>query len=223
MIHPKVNWWQRALSYLTEIPIQSVEGEFNPDLHVSLVKNRFQLSTTNAIYSFDDLYLNFSNAFSRVTLPPDGSRLLLLGLGLGSIPYMLERQFERNYQITAVEFDESVISLASAFTFPRLRNKLEVVHADAEIFIQTAEQRYDFIIVDLFLDDVIPPYFETIVGMGQIKAIMAPGAMLMINRLYRHGSDKQKTGNFYNNVFLKVFEQGSHLDVGGNWILLVES
>lgn len=223
MIHPKVNWWHRVLSYLTEVPIQTVEGEFNPDLHVSLVRNRFQLSTTNAIYSFDDLYLNFNQAFTQVTLPPDGSRLLLLGLGLGSIPYMLERQFERNYQITAVEFDESVISLASAFTFPRLRNRLEVVHADAEIFIQAAAgQSYDFVIVDLFLDDVIPPYFETVAGLRQIKDIMAPGAMLMINRLYRHGSDKQKTGNFYHKVFLKVFKQGSHLDVGGNWILLAK-
>ena len=220
MIKAKVFWWQRALSYLTEVPLQSVEGEFNPALQVSLVRNRFQLSTENAIYSFDDLYLNFSRAFAKMTLPPDGSSMLLLGLGLGSVPYMLEKQFDRHYNITAVEVDESVIGLASAFTFPRLAQPMDVVHADAEIYVQTVENDFDLIIVDLFLDDVIPPYFESKAGMEQIKAILAPGGKVMINRLYRNGRDKQKTGNFYKNVFLQVFKDGIHYDVGGNWILV---
>jgi spermidine synthase len=220
MINSKVYWWQRLLSYVTDVPLQTLEGEHNPDLQVSLVRNRFQLSTENAIYSFDDLYLNFSQAFTQVTLPPDGSSLLLLGLGLGSVPYILEKQYGRNYDTTAVEFDESVISLASTFTFPRLRQRLNVVHADAEIFVQMVEQSYDFIVVDLFLDDIIPPYFETTAGMEQIQSILAPGGMLMMNRLYRNGNDKQRTHRFYNEVFRKVFRKGKHLEVGGNWILV---
>ena len=126
--------------------MQKQAGEYNPSLQVSLVRNRFQLSTENAIYSFDDLYLNFGRAFERVELPPDGSRMLLLGLGLGSVPFMLERQFHRRYEMTAIEFDESVIGLAAAFTFPRLAQKVEVIHADAEIYVQTLEDNFDFIV-----------------------------------------------------------------------------
>ncbi|MCB0685109.1 MAG: fused MFS/spermidine synthase [Saprospiraceae bacterium] len=220
MIDSRVRWWQRLLSYFTEVSLQTIEGEYNPSLQVSLVRNRFQLSTENAIYSFDDLYLNFSRAFQQVTLPSDDSSLLLLGLGLGSVPLMLEQQFSRYYDITAVEFDESVISLASAFTFPRLKQKMHVVHADGEIYVQSVENTFDFIILDLFLDDVIPPYFESREGIEQIKSILSPDGMLMINRLYRSGSDKKRTDRFYKDVFLKVFETGRHLDVHGNWILL---
>ncbi|MBK8506885.1 MAG: methyltransferase domain-containing protein [Saprospiraceae bacterium] len=220
MTGPKVHWWQRLLSFVMEVPLQNVEGEYNPYLQVSLVRNRFQLSTQNAIYSFDDLYLNFSRAFEKVDLPPNDASLLLLGLGLGSIPFILENKFDRKYQITAVEFDEAVISLATTFTFPRLIQKIQVIHADAEIYVQMDRKHYDFLIVDLFLDDVIPPYFESNEGLRNLKKLLNPGGMILINRLYRNASDRQKTGNFYNGTFLSVFHNGYHLDVDGNWILV---
>ena len=220
MMAPKVYWWQRLLSFVTEVPLQNVEGEYNTNLQVSLVRNRFQLSTENAIYSFDDLYLNFSRAFEKIDLPPNDASLLLLGLGLGSIPFILERKFDRKYQTTAVEFDEAVIGLATAFTFPRLSQKLDVIHADAEIYVQLDRKHYDFLIVDLFLDDIIPPYFESKEGLKKLKKLLNQGGMILINRLYRNASDRQKTGKFFNDKFLSVFPEGYHLDVGGNWILV---
>jgi hypothetical protein len=220
MIKSKVAWWKRLLSFFKEVPLETVQGDANPTLQVSLVQDRFQLSTDNAIYSFDDLYLNFGRAFREITLPPNGSTLLLLGLGLGSVPYILEKQHNRNYQITAVELDEAVIMLAAQFTFPRLRQKIEVVHADAEIFVRTSMVTYDLIVVDLFLDDVVPPYFESMEGLVDLKQLINVGGMILINRLYRNGVDKKKTSFFYDNAFIQVFDQGYHLDVGGNWILV---
>jgi hypothetical protein len=217
---PKVYWWQRLLSFVSEVPLQHVEGEVNPNLQVSLVRNRFQLSTQNAIYSFDDLYLNFSRAFEKIDLPPNDASLLLLGLGLGSIPFILERQFDRKYQITAVELDEAVIGLATKFTFPRLIQKIQVVHADAEIYVQMERRRHDLIIVDLFIDDIIPPYFESKEGLQKLKNLLSPSGMILMNRLYRNASDRQKTGRFFNDTFVSVFQNGYHLDVGGNWIVV---
>lgn len=220
MIDYKVSWWQRLFSYMTEIHIQTVVGQYNPILQVSLVQNRLQLSTENAIYSFDDLYLNFRRAFEKIELPPHGSNHLLLGLGLGSVPYILEKHFGKEYHTTAVELDEAVIGLASGFTFPRLKSKIEVVHADAEIFVQCTESTYDLITVDLFLDDVIPPYFENLEGLKRLRKLLNPGGQVLINRLYRNGSDRLKTNNFYRNIFQKVFKNETYLDVQGNWILV---
>ena len=45
--------WKRLVSYLFEIHVESTSSEFNPHLYVSLYKGRYQLSTANAIYSFD--------------------------------------------------------------------------------------------------------------------------------------------------------------------------
>jgi SAM-dependent methyltransferase len=220
MIHSNVTWLQRLLSYVMEVPVITVEGEYNPTLRVSLVQNRFQLSTEHAIYSFDDYYLNFSRAFKKIDLPADGAEMLLLGLGLGSVPYILEKQYNRKYHTTAVELDEAVIALASAFTFPRLSTRIEVVHADAEVYIQNVQRSFDLIVVDLFLDDVIPPYFEQKEGLQQLRKLLKPAGLILINRLYRNTSDRQKTGNFYRNTFLKVFNNGYHIEVMGNWILV---
>ena len=189
-------------------------------LHVSLVRNRYQLSTEHAIYSFDDLYHNFERAFRQIELPPNDSSLLLLGLGLGSVPYMLEKQYNKKYRTTAVELDESVIQLAAGFTFPRLLQKIEVVHADAEIFVQTDTRKYDFIIVDLFLDDIVPPFFNTKEGLVRLKELLKKNGMILINRLYRTEKDKSGTNAFFDQSFKEVFPKGRYLDVGGNWILI---
>jgi hypothetical protein len=222
MSKTRVSWWQRLLSHFKEVPLETVAGNANPTLQVSLVQDRFQLSTENAIYSFDDLYLNFGRAFKEIELPPDKSSLLLLGLGLGSIPYILEKKHERNYHTTAVELDEVVIMLAAQFTFPRLEQKIEVIHADAEIFVKTSGRTFDMIVVDLFLDDVVPPYFESEPGMLRLKQLLNRDGMILINRLYRSGIDKKKTTSFYDHAFNKVFQTGYHLDVGGNWILVAK-
>lgn len=220
MVDSRVKWWQRVLSYFREVELAHIEGEYNPSLHVSLVQNRFQLSTANAIYSFDDLYLNFYRAFQQLPMPPSGARMLLLGLGLGSVPFMLEKKFRRFYNITAVEFDESVIELATLFTLPRLTEKMQVIHADAEVFVKLDDSKYDLIIVDLFLDDIVPPYFNGVEGMKRLRHRLAPDGKILVNRLYRNESDKERTEQFYNKVFKRSFRDSSYIDVKGNWILV---
>ncbi len=217
--HGKVQWWQKLLSYVVDVPLETMQSDDHDTLQISLVRNRFQLSTEKSIYSFDDLYLNFLRAFRKIELPPDGSNVLLLGLGLGSVPFMLESVFDKNYQITAVELDETVIELASKYTLPRLKNKVMVVHADAAVFLQSDANQYDLVIVDVFIEDVIPDFFEQEKGLERIQHRLHPDGMLLYNRLYRTKKDKELTERFYNEVFLKVFKEGSRIDVDGNWIL----
>ena len=59
--------WKRLLSHLFEIHIESTSSEYNPHLYVSLRKGRYQLSTANAIYSFEDLYYNFLMLLQKLT------------------------------------------------------------------------------------------------------------------------------------------------------------
>ena len=107
---PTLKKW---LSYLLEQHIESVEGNLNPSLHVSLVNGRYQLSTDTAVYSFDDLYDNFTTAFQQTnfdTFKPKS--VLLLGLGLGSVPYILETTYGIKPLYTAVELDLPYLCIA---------------------------------------------------------------------------------------------------------------
>ncbi|MEL7021873.1 MAG: hypothetical protein AAGK47_09700, partial [Bacteroidota bacterium] len=98
--------WKKWLSYLTEIHIESAPSEINPHLYVSLRRGRYQLCTANAIYSYEDLYSNFYKAFEQVNLHKiKGDRVLILGYGMGSIPYILEKKMNYDFNYTAIEID----------------------------------------------------------------------------------------------------------------------
>ena len=108
--------WKRLVSYFFEIHIESTSSEFNPHLYVSLYKGRYQLSTANAIYSFEDLYDNFSEAFEEIDLDRLAiQNVLILGFGLGSIPILLEQHFNKEYHYTGIEIDEIVRICANQF------------------------------------------------------------------------------------------------------------
>ena len=91
--------WKRILSYEYEVHIESATSIYNDELNVLLVKGQYQLVTPEAIYSYGNRYDNFFKAFEQIDLNKEAiESVLLLGLGLGSIPFMLENYFKKNCQ-----------------------------------------------------------------------------------------------------------------------------
>ncbi|MEM7104188.1 MAG: hypothetical protein AAF502_13705 [Bacteroidota bacterium] len=93
--------WKKLVSYVYEFSVECIEGKFNPYLEVLYSKGRYQLATENAIYSHEDLYTNYFEAFVKIQLNQQSiDNVLILGLGLGSIPVMLENNFGKSYHYT---------------------------------------------------------------------------------------------------------------------------
>jgi len=213
--------WKRLLSHLFEIHIESTSSEYNPHLYVSLYKGRYQLSTANAIYSFEDLYHNFFDAFTEIDLDQlNIQTVLILGFGLGSIPMILEQKFGKNYHYTGIEIDEEVLHLANKYTIPEIASGIELVCADATHFVNLSSIKYDMIAVDLFEDDIIPEQFEEPEFLDNLKKMLNPKGILLYNRLAHNSNDITQTKSFYHNSFKKVFEKGTYLEVNDNWMLL---
>ncbi len=216
--------WKRWLSYLWELHIESAPSEYNPHLYVSLSRGRYQLSTANAIYSYEDLYTNFRDAFRQLDLNGlAGGEVLLLGLGLGSVPHMLEKQFGRDWRYTAVEIDPNVVYLAQKYVLSGLSSPITTHCGDAYFYVLQSEEAFDLICMDIFLDDVTPEPFQQRSFLEKLKERLSPGGILLYNCLYRQEEDKVSTERFYLEVFRKVFPSGGRLDVHGNWILLSEA
>ncbi|MEN0047883.1 MAG: fused MFS/spermidine synthase [Bacteroidota bacterium] len=215
-----IPWWKNWWSYLFEIHIESAPNEINPHLYVSLRNGRYQLSTANAIYSYEDLYINFYKAFQQIQLPDNQSNVLLLGFGLGSIPRILERQFYKTYRYTAIELDESVLYLAQKYTLPQLSSPIETICTDAYAYVLQSEQQYDMICMDVFLDDTIPEPFQTVEYLQALKQRLSPDGILLYNCLAAQKKDQLATQTFYENQFSQIFPNGTYLDVEGNWILV---
>lgn len=213
--------WQRWLSYLWEIPIERVSSPYNELLSVYLKNGRYQLCTANAIYSYDDLYDNFTSAFHRLQLERQNiEEVLLLGLGLGSIPYTLEKIFHQFYHYTAVEIDEAIIDLAHRYTLRYLDSGIDIIAADAVVYVAQTGQTFDLICMDIFQDDEVPEDFEQLTFLRQLKDLLSPGGWLLYNRLSLTQEDRQNTRLFFEDTFRAVFPEATYLDVKTNWILL---
>ncbi len=188
---------------------------------MSLNRGRYQLCTAHAIYSFEDLYDNFFEAFRIIDLDKFPIKnVLVLGLGLGSIPTMLEKNFGKKYHYTAVEIDESVIYLASKYALPKLESKIEIICADAFAYVMQCEQQFDLVCMDVFLDDIVPEAFEDILFLEKLKQLVHPDGILLFNRISNHRLDITNAEVFYKEKFKQVFPEGSYLEIKGNWMLL---
>ncbi|MDZ4681535.1 MAG: methyltransferase domain-containing protein [Saprospiraceae bacterium] len=213
--------WKFWLSYLFEQHLESALSALNPYLSVSLVKGRYQLNTANAVYSFADLYTNFRRAFQQLEVKSQPiQEVLILGFGLGSIPYMLERVFDCRFNYTAVEIDEEVLYLAHKYTLSDISSPIELITADAFDFAAQCETQYDLICMDVFLDDIIPEDFETLDFLADLKRMLSPQGILLYNRLTYSAGDKQKSQTFFDEAFRKIFPDAVIIDAGSNWILV---
>ena len=216
--------WKKWLSYLFEFHVESTSSEHNPHLYVSIKNGRYQLSTANAIYSYGDLYDNFSGAFKKMDLNKAGFQdVLILGLGLGSIPIILEKVFKKQYRYTAVEIDEEVVYLASKYTLPELSSKIEVVSTDATIYLQQCSQQFDLIAVDIFLDDIIPDRFQQTDFLEQLQPLVTEKGIILYNHLAYTAKDRKKGKLFFEETFKAVFPEATYVETNGNWMMMSTS
>lgn len=216
----KFPWHKRILSHAFEQTLEIAESEVNEIMKVSLVRGELQLSTRNAIYSFGDLYDNFRRAFEQFKWDEwPGDEVLLLGLGLGSIPYMLERTFERRFRYTAVEIDEVVVRLAYKYVIEDLDSPVVCYTADAALFVQQDTRRYDMICVDVFEDDVIPESLQSEDFLLTLGEMLTDHGVVLYNVLARTRDDRARAEEFRKR-FVSVFPDGGFIDARGNWILL---
>lgn len=203
-----------------DIRLESTSSDYNEELHVILSRGRHQLCTANAIYSFDDLYDNYRRAFKLLKVQQRKvDNILILGLGLGSIPSMLKKKFGLTPHFTAVEIDDEVIYLAQKYVLDDLGANMQIVCADAHSFVLQSTETYDLICMDVFIDDVVPSKFEQQKFLSALNQALGENGILLYNRLSRTREDKTTTKAFFDQAFKSVFTEGEYLDVKGNWML----
>ncbi len=216
-----VNRWTIFLSHIVKIPIDRAEGKNDEYLYVDLVKGRFQLSTDRAVYSFDDKYINFVAAFKTLqTQKFHQKNILVLGGGLGSVVYILEKYHHIKAHFTLVEYDLNVIRLFNKYTKPRLKSDIKIVEADAEYFINNNDMTYDMIIVDLFIDLEIPKKFRNLEFLELCKNNLAKNGVLLMNWMTASPWQKARYNKFKTSTFDPVFPQNSFVKTRYNYVLV---
>jgi spermidine synthase len=120
---------------------------------------------------------SWANYFpSAASIYPPGSKVLLLGLGGGTLVKQLNRL---GFEVDVVEIDERIVDVS--FEFFHLDRSTNIVIDDARHFINIAESKYDIIIYDTFLSESVPEHLLTKEGFADAKEILNSGGMIMAN------------------------------------------
>ena len=133
-------------------------SEINGTLEVTLIDGKKVLDTLNANYSYGSLQKILEVGLNNVDLK-SVKNILLLGLGGGSIIKSLREKFKYQENVVAVEIDPQVIKLAKEEFGISTSKKLQIIHGDAFEYVKNSEEKFQLIIIDLFIDINVPLIF----------------------------------------------------------------
>lgn len=134
-------------------------------------------------------------SLAGLLVQPKPGRILILGLGGGTLPLTLRRLYPDS-RIDNVEIDEAVVRTARQYFGYAEDVQMRTHVRDARLFVRAArrrETRYDLILLDAFNGDYIPEHLMTREFLKEVKDLLAPGGIVVANtfstsRLYHHES-----------------------------------
>src|SRR5690606_19965983 len=137
----------------------------------------------SAIKPGDPTWLEFT--YTRATMSvfavaPEAKRVLVVGLGGGTIPMFLRRAAPE-MEIDVVEIDPAVVKVAREHLELRLDDKLRVHVADGRRFIEESEATWDVIVLDAYGAEAIPRHLATRQFLEAVRARLAPGGVVAAN------------------------------------------
>lgn len=110
-------------------------------------------------------------------IKPEGSEVLLLGMGGGSIAHNL---ILLGFEVDIVELDERIPYIAEKW-FAYDPDSANLFIDDARHYIKQTEKTYDIVIMDLLYGEVQPSHVFTKEGLTEMKSILKPDALVIVN------------------------------------------
>ncbi len=188
--------WPYIKSFFNETLVEQGHSKLNPGLAVWYAYGRKMLNTTHVNYSFGRLDKVFRSAFQQLGIGGRGLQdVLLLGLGAGNVPRILW-EYDPQIKVVAVEIDPEVLRLAAAHFGMQPGPQLEIVLADALLYVGECKRTFDMVVVDLFVDAEVPEAACNQLYLLQLTALLKANGLLVFNRLAHTAQLRQQTVDF---------------------------
>ena len=104
----------------------------------------------------------------------------LLGLGGGGGAHALT-PYLGSFLLDAVENNQDVITIAANYFMTEQIKNLNVIHQDANEFVQCAPMQYQHLMIDLFNANSFPEHCNNAYFFKQCRRIILPGGVLALN------------------------------------------
>jgi predicted membrane-bound spermidine synthase len=129
----------------------------------------------------DDLPLPYAQVMTvAIIYPPSPQKILMLGLGGGSISTYLVRFLPESF-ITTVEVDPGVIAAAKTYFGLRESERMRFRASDGRVFLGRNRESYDLILVDAYRGGYVPFHLLTREFYSLVKERLAEGGAAAFN------------------------------------------
>jgi len=160
-----------------------------------------QLAAVDALYSDGDRYLPAIAALDN--LKPFLSSVkdvLILGAGLGSmIRAMRSKGYDPHF--TLVDNDKMVLEWAIEFLDDERVASIQPKCLDAQAFMESNIEKYDFIFIDIFNGRTVPRFVSTTVFLQQCHGSLRAGGHLAFNYIINDDHEWEKVRNICTLLF----------------------
>lgn len=209
---------KKLLSYIWPTT-QRFSSEINGTLEVTYINGKKVLDSENANYSFGSLQKILEFGLTKVDLK-SVVNILVLGMGGGSVIHSLRNRFEYSKNIVAVEIDPEIIKLAKKEFGISTSANLQIIEGDAFRFAKTSEEKFQLIIIDLFIDLNVPPIFYGKEFCENVSKLLEKGGSIIfnvgVNVEKEFGTAQKILANFSSDFQFQI-----HQNVNGTNTLLI--
>lgn len=208
---------KRLLSYIWPIT-KYIESAENGRVEVTWVNGKKILDTKNANFSYGSAQRILRYGLSRIEVSTT-SDVLLLGLGAGSVIHTLRKEYKHTGKITAIELDKVIITIAEEEFDLKSDDSLEIIAADAFVYIKNTKKVHGIIIVDLFIDKYLPEECYSVNFWKTLTPLVEPRGAIVFNVGFNDPKDKKLDKII--DEFKTVFDFSKHENIVGKNTLLI--
>ncbi|OZI47329.1 spermidine synthase [Bordetella genomosp. 5] len=145
-----------------------------------------EVQSSMSVLNPDALEIEYTRMMMGFVLwQPEPARMLMVGLGGGSLPKFCHRYLPAA-DITVVEIDPAVIALREAFMVPPESERFRVVQADAADYMATLDGEIDVLMLDGFVTGGIPPQLCSEAFYADCHRALRDDGILVINFHVNH-------------------------------------
>jgi spermidine synthase len=131
----------------------------------------------------DPTYLGFAYthvAFSGLALASEVQRILIVGLGGGTMPKFLHHYYP-NATIDVVDIDPDVVRVAKEYFDFREDARVHAHVGDGRRFVESVKTPYDVVFLDAFGTHNVPPSLTTLEFLRAVRHSVKPDGVVIAN------------------------------------------
>ena len=140
------------------------------------------------------------------TFRPDAKKMLIIGLGGGSIPKKVQKEFPQ-MEIDAVEIDPEVIKMSKDFFNVKESSLLRLHAQDGRLFMARTPQQYDIILLDAYFTDAMPFHLTTKQFFELAQKKLTPNGIIVANLISAVTGPSGKIARAFVRTQRQVFPQ----------------